>query len=71
MPSDMEAVMILADMIHHPNSRLKLIVRRLKPKGFNVDVEAIRLLLGHHDLLKKLRVFRHPVLECLFGRAAK
>jgi len=53
MPSDMEAVMILVDLIHHPNSGLEHIAHRLKPKGLNIDVEAIRQLLAHHDLLKK------------------
>lgn len=53
MPSDMEAVMILVDLIHHPNGGLEQIVRRLKPKGLDIDVEAIRQLLTHHDLLKK------------------
>jgi len=53
MPSDMEAVMILVDLINHPHSRLEGIAHRLKQKGLVVDVEAIRRLLGHHDLLKK------------------
>ena len=53
MPSDMEAVIILVDLIHHPNSGLEQIARRLKPKGLDIDVEAIRQLLAHHDLLKK------------------
>ncbi len=53
MPSDMEAVMILVDLIAHPNSGLEQIAHRLKPKGIDIDVEAIRQLLAHHDLLKK------------------
>ena len=53
MPSDMEAVMILVDLIHHPHSGLEQIAHRLKPKGLDIDVEAIRQLLTHHDLLKK------------------
>ena len=53
MPSDMEAVMILVDLIHHPNSALEQIANRLKPKGLDIDAEAIRQLLMHHDLLKK------------------
>ena len=53
MPSDMEAVMILVDLIHHPNSALEQIADRLKPQGLDIDVEAIRQLLVHHDLLKK------------------
>ncbi len=61
MPSDMEAVMILVDLIAHPNSGLEQISRRLKPKGFDIDVEAIRQLLVHHDLLKKTVDF--PVFD--------
>ena len=57
MPSDMEAVMILVDLIAHPNSGLEQISRRLKSKGFAIDVEAIRQLLAHHDLLKKTADF--------------
>jgi hypothetical protein len=53
MPSDMAAVMILVDLIRHPNSGLEQIARRLKPKGLDIDVAAIRQLLAHHDLLKK------------------
>ena len=53
MPSDMEAVMILVDLIGHPNSGLEQIADRLKVKGIDIDVVAIRQLLAHHDLLKK------------------
>ncbi len=53
MPSDMEAVLILVELIAHPNSGLEQIAHRLKPKGIDIDVEAIRQLLAHHDLLKK------------------
>lgn len=53
MPSDMDAVMILADLINHPNSCLERIAHRLKQKGLVVDVDAIRRLLVHHDVLKK------------------
>ena len=53
MPSDMDAVMILVDLIHHPHSGLEQIAHRLKPKGLDIDVEAIRQLLVQHDLLKK------------------
>jgi hypothetical protein len=53
LPSDMEAVMILVDLINHPNSSLERIARRLKQKGLSVEVDAIGRLLAHHDLLKK------------------
>ncbi len=53
MPTDREAVTILVDLIQHPNSGLEQVARRLKPKGLDIDVAAIRRLLVHHDLLKK------------------
>ncbi len=53
MPSDMEAVMILVDLIDHPQSDVKQIARRLKSKQHDIDVTAIRQLLEHHGLLKK------------------
>jgi hypothetical protein len=55
MPTDTEAVMILilVDLIRHPNSGLEQVARRLKPKGHHIDVDAIRQLLVHHGLEKK------------------
>jgi hypothetical protein len=53
MPSDMEAVMILVDLIDHPQSDVEQIARRLKSKDIDIGVTAIRQLLGHHGLLKK------------------
>lgn len=53
MPSDMEAVMILVDLINHPHSRLEQIAHRLKQQGLVVDVGSVRRLLAHHDLVKK------------------
>jgi hypothetical protein len=57
LPSDMEAVMILVDLIRHPNSGLEQIAHRLKRKGLDIEVQAIRQLLVHHDLLKKTADF--------------
>ena len=53
MPTDTEAVMILVDLIKHPNSGLEQVARRLKPKGLHIDVDAIGQLLVHHGLEKK------------------
>jgi len=53
MPSDMEAVMILVDLIGHPQSDVEQIARRLKSKRLDIDVTAIQQLLEHHGLLKK------------------
>jgi len=52
MPSDMEAVMVLVDLIRYPNSGLQQIAHRLKRQGLTIDVAAIRQLLVHHDLKK-------------------
>ncbi len=57
MPSDMEAVMILVDLIRHPDSRLEQVAHRLKCQGVDMDVAVIRRLLAHHDLLKKTADF--------------
>jgi hypothetical protein len=53
IPSDMEAVMILVDLISHPQSDVEQIARRLKSKLLDIDATGIRQLLDHHDLLKK------------------
>jgi hypothetical protein len=53
MPSDIEAVMILVDLISHPDSSLEQIARRLKSKELDIDVATIRQLLDYHGLLKK------------------
>lgn len=71
MPTDGKAVMILVDLIQHPNSNLEQVARRLKPKGHNIDADAIRQLLVHHDLLKKPWIFPYPMFKALFGETAK
>ncbi len=53
MPTDREAVMILVDLIKHPNSGLEQVARRLRRKGLRIDVDAIGQLLVHHGLEKK------------------
>lgn len=71
MPADMEAVMILADLIKHPNSALEQIAQRLIPEGLHIDVDVIRQLLVHHGLEKKTWIFSRPMFELPFGAAAK
>lgn len=53
MPSDREAVIILVDLLHHPDTTSKRIVRRVKQKGVELSQEIIHDFLAHHDLLKK------------------
>ncbi len=53
IPSDSVAVMILVDLIRHPNSDAKQIARRLISKQANIDVATIQHLLDYHALVKK------------------
>lgn len=53
MPSDMEAVMILVDLISHLESDVEQIARRLKSQQHDIDAAVIRQLLKHYGLLKK------------------
>jgi hypothetical protein len=53
IPSDSEAVMILVDLIRHPNSSEEQIARRLMSKQTNITAAAIRQLLDTHGLVKK------------------
>lgn len=53
LPSDREAVMILVDLLHHPETGVKEIARRLKRQGVELTSEIIHDFLAHHDLLKK------------------
>ncbi len=45
--------------------------RRLKQTGHAIDVQAIRTLLAHHDLLKKQRIFNHPTVEQPFAKGTQ
>ena len=53
MPSNREAVMIVVDLLHHPDTCVKEIARRMKPKGVEVAPKIIHEFLAHHDLVKK------------------
>lgn len=53
LPSDSEAVMILVDLIKHPNSRVEEIARRLMSTQTNINSATIEQLLNSHGLLKK------------------
>jgi hypothetical protein len=53
LPSDAEAVVILVELIKHPEDTLEQLARRAKIKGASVTVEKIHHLLDYHDLLKK------------------
>lgn len=52
IPSDAEAVVVLADLIKHPDSTLRDCSKRLKRKGLAVAPDAIFSLLDHHRIKK-------------------
>jgi len=53
LPSDSEAVLILVDLIRHPDTSIQQMAQRLRRHGTPIDREAICRLLVHHSLLKK------------------
>lgn len=71
LPTDTEAVMILVDLIKHPNSGLEQVAQRLKPKGLPIDVNNIRQLLVHHGLEKKPWFFPRQMFESPFAATTK
>jgi len=56
LPSDREAVMILVDLIRHPNSGLQQIAHRLKGKG--LDLESPRCLSAISSPRRRKRTAR-------------
>jgi len=57
VPSATDAVLVLAELIKHPDSTLRDCSRRLKRKGIDIAPEAIRNLLDYHGI-KKTAVMR-------------
>jgi hypothetical protein len=54
LPSDTEAIFILVDRIKHPDSTLEQCAQRLRRRGRGVDISAVRALMAHHGLEKKI-----------------
>ena len=52
-PTDMEAILILVEIIKEPTASLEKIASRLKRKGHKTGVVVIHNLLEYHGLLKK------------------
>ena len=52
-PTDRQALLILLDLLHHPEGDLGAISRRVKEKGAVLSADVIRRFLARHDLLKK------------------
>jgi AraC-like DNA-binding protein len=53
LPSDSEATLILVDIIKHPDTTIKEIVRRLRRKKIAVNEKIIINLLGFHKITLK------------------
>lgn len=53
LPSDAESVIILVELIKHPNDTLEQLLRRTKYRGISITVGRIRNLLDYHNILKK------------------
>jgi len=53
LPSDRVAVLILVDLLHHPDTDVAAIAHRLKSKRLALRLESIQAFLAHHALLKK------------------
>ena len=54
MPSDAEAVVILVQLIKHPDISIKEISDRVALKGKKIEPSAIKRFLESHDLVKKI-----------------
>ena len=50
MPSEMEAVLILAEIIKHPDWDIKHIAANLKKQKYPITPQMVRNLLDSHDL---------------------
>lgn len=53
LPTDAEAILILVELIKHPDVDTKKLAATLKSKGMQIDKEVIDKFLIHHDLIKK------------------
>ena len=53
LPADNISILILVDLIKHPNSNLTNIHKRLRKQNFEITIEMIKNLLHYYDLEKK------------------
>ena len=52
VPSATDAVLVLADLIKHPDSSCEDCSRRLKRRGVDIAPQAIQTLLDYHGIKK-------------------
>ncbi|MEA3457714.1 MAG: hypothetical protein U9R21_03460 [Candidatus Thermoplasmatota archaeon] len=53
LPADNISILILVDLIKHPNSKLTNIHKRLRKQNFDITIEMIKNLFHYYDLEKK------------------
>lgn len=53
LPTEAEIIIILVELIKHPNDTLEQLVSRAKYRGVRIPIEKVRNLLNYHGLLKK------------------
>jgi len=58
IPSDREALLILAEFIKHPAASHEQLVRRVRRNGVVVEIDHVRNVLIHHKLVEKHDGFR-------------
>ena len=53
LPTDAEAIIILVELIKHPDDKIDQLVRRVGRKGVRISTQKIKNLLIYHEILKK------------------
>lgn len=53
LPSDTESIIILVELIKHPDDTVIQLSRRIQHRELSTSITKIRNLLNYHDLLKK------------------
>jgi hypothetical protein len=57
LPGDAEAIIILVELIKHPDMMIEQLSERLNRQGHQIKIETIRTLFEYHGLKKKLRIY--------------
>jgi len=52
IPSDVDAVIILVELIKHPKDSVERLVRRVRRRGVKVSIDKVSNLLIYHDIKK-------------------
>ena len=61
LPSDVNSVAILVELIKHPADTLDQLTRRVRRRGISVSIDEVKNLLIHHDLEKKRLLYAFSI----------